>query len=160
MLIDVINRIFLNYKLFSACSIGTNKEVNSHLIDTFDFVTIFDYSSPDALACYSDIQSDNSRQHMPEKSGDNHLYKEFDYLENKYDLAFISNTFPIDEVRRFFDSFVADKTKFIIIPSKLVYSNLANYRSSNIIHLDSVYTLYYLDIISNEVERSLDEHKL
>lgn len=156
MLIEALNKIFLNYKLFSACSIGTNKEVNSHLIDIFDFVTIFDYSSTNSLECYSQIQADNSRQHMPERSGDHHLFKEFDYLDNKYDFAFVSNTFPIDEVRRFFDRFVSDKTKFILIPSKLVYNNVDGYRSTSVIHLDSVYTLYYLDLISHEISKGLD----
>ena len=160
MLIDVINRIFLNYKVFSACSIGIEKEVNSHLIDVFDFVTIFDYRSPESLSCYSEIQADNSRQHMPEKSGENHLFKEFDYLDNKYDFCFVSNTFPRNEVRRFFDHFVVSKAKFIIIPSKLVHITPDSYRSLNVIHLDSIYSLYYLDIMSEEINRSLNANKL
>jgi len=158
-MIDILKRIQLNYKIYTVCQIGIEAELGRSLVELFDFVAFYDYQNAGNLDAYSEINDSNTTQHMPVlENGE--LIEDFEYLDFKYDIAVVDPKISRNETRKFLNALSRSKTKFIFLPKDKCNNKPSGYGIETLIYDNVIYNLYYLDLISHEISRSLNADKL
>lgn len=152
MLQKIIDRLQDTHRLYTAVQFGIDFELSKHLRDGFKHFDIFDVESELAFKFREQFNFRDTRLVVVEN-----VSKEFEYLEAKYDLAYLHNRFSPDLSGKLLSILIRDNTPFILAHPSVLPKEHPKYKSITFQTDEGDFKLYYSDLTLLRLDELFDE---
>lgn len=145
----LINALFQNFRIYTGAQFGVDTEVSPLLAaKLLDFRVVSpnnEWSHKSELSC--DIAA------IDRYSNDDELITWLEFLEYNFDIVYVHGLDSYENNYRVLKHFFRRRTKFVVTgPNVKTNAGSQGYQKRRIL-LDKEYTLYYLDVIDEELEK-------
>lgn len=146
MLEQLLNALTSNVTLSTCCQVGGSRKLSKLFLNNFDFVRVFT-KDPDNYPKKVSIevkQTDDPTEMVG-------------VVDSLYDFAFVSDDFGYDKSMAVFKTLIRNQTPVIICSTKTHSITNTNYSIFRFSDAED-YVMYYLNIITKELENLKDEN--